>query len=67
MSVVVDETKLREIIHDEVRKTVRELLEEFEFMTEEDYLDREEAMKQLKDGKVVDWDDYAKRGKAYKK
>lgn len=67
MSVVVDETKLREIIHDEVRKTVRELLEEFEFMTEEDYLDREEAMKQLKDGKVVDWDDYAKRAKAYKK
>ena len=61
MSVVVDETKLREIIHDEVRKTVRELLEEFEFMTEEDYLDREEAMKQLKDGKVVDWDDYKKK------
>ena len=41
----------------------KELLDELEFMTEKDYRDREEAMKQLKDGKAVDWEDYKqKRG-----
>ena len=61
MPITIDEEKLREIIHDEVLKTFRELLEEFEFMSEEDYLDREEAMRQLKDGKAVDWDDYKRK------
>ncbi len=61
MSIVVDEQKLREIIHDEVLKAVRELLEEFEFMTEEDFIDREEAMRQFRDGKSVDWDDYKRK------
>ncbi|MCD6532066.1 hypothetical protein J7K99_06460 [bacterium] len=62
MSIVIDEQKLREIIHDEVPKTVRELLEEFELMMEKDFIDREEAIGQFRDGKSVDWDDY-KRGR----
>ena len=63
MPVAVEEIKLRNLIHDEVTRAVRELLEEFEFMTEEDFRDREEAMRQFEKGKSIGWEDYKqKRG-----
>jgi len=53
--------KMREIIHDEVLSAVREVIEEFEFMTEEDFRDREEALSQFEKGKGIDWEDYKKK------
>ncbi|RKZ33900.1 hypothetical protein DRQ33_03295 [bacterium] len=61
MSIVIDEKKLRDIIHDEITRAIREILDEFEFMTEQDYADREEAIKQFKNGKAIDWNIYAKK------
>ena len=61
MPVTIDETRLKEIIHDEVQRAVQELLDELEFMTEEDFHDREEAMEQFDRGETIGWEDYKKK------
>ncbi|GEM_PF-2406528 len=60
-TATIDIKEMRKIIHDEVQKAVREMLEEFDFMTEEDFLDREEAMSQREKGEAIDWENYKKK------
>jgi len=55
---------IREIIHSEVDRALRELLDEIDFLSEDDFHDREEAMRELGQGNSVDWAEYKKkRGK----
>ncbi|MCD6595335.1 hypothetical protein J7L68_06650 [bacterium] len=60
-TATIDIEEIRRIVHDEVKQAVRELLEEYEFITEDDFFDREQAMQQLKNGKALVWDDYKKK------
>ena len=60
-TIKVDE--LKKIVHEEVKKAMIELLNELDFITEEDIKDRNEALKEHRAGKSIKWSDYlAKRG-----
>ncbi len=50
--ITVGEEKLYKLI----KKAVREVFKEIEYMTEEDFQAKEKALKELKDGKATDWE-----------
>ena len=50
--IIIEEEKLYKLI----KKAVREVLEEKECMTEEDFKVKEKALEELKDGKAIDWE-----------
>ena len=58
---IIDIEELRQIIHDEVRRAVQEVLAEMDFMSDEEIHDYEEAMKDYKEGKAIDWNDFKKQ------
>ncbi len=54
MTTLVDEKTLYELI----KRAVREAFEEYEFLSEDDWQDRQKAMKELSEGLAIDWDEY---------
>lgn len=52
VQITIGEEKLYKLI----KKAVREVFEEIEYMTEEDFKAKEKALEELKDGKAIDWE-----------